>query len=155
MPLTLFRFDSARTILFLGCPVLSRPASPASPACPVQPRPPSDNLKRQHHLQCTHSSADLYNSTSKSSPHHRFARRTPGSSDRIALLISTWWCCHGDFVMLLPKGETWQSARAKLPPTRAVWVFLTRTRFLAFVALAGAVVLLWRGVSTSASEMQR
>jgi len=58
--------------------------------------------------------------------------------------------------MLLPKGGvTWKSARAQLPPTRAVWVFLTRTRFLLFVALAGVVVLLWRGVSTSASEMQR
>ncbi|KAH8685620.1 putative ANP1 protein [Tricladium varicosporioides] len=58
--------------------------------------------------------------------------------------------------MLLPKGGvTWKSARAQLPPTRAIWVFLTRTRFLLCVALAGIVLLLWRGVSTSASEMQR
>jgi hypothetical protein len=58
--------------------------------------------------------------------------------------------------MLLPKGGvTWKSAKAQLPPTRAIWVFLTRTRFLLCVALAGIVLLLWRGVSTSASEMQR
>ncbi|RFU27947.1 hypothetical protein B7463_g8422, partial [Scytalidium lignicola] len=58
--------------------------------------------------------------------------------------------------MLLPKaGVTWKSARAQLPPTRAIWVFLTRTRFLVFVALTGIVLLLWRGISTSASEMQR
>ncbi|KUJ12007.1 glycosyltransferase family 62 protein [Mollisia scopiformis] len=58
--------------------------------------------------------------------------------------------------MLLPKGGvTWKSAKASLPPTRAIWVFLTRTRFLLCVALAGIVLLLWRGVSTSASEMQR
>lgn len=59
-------------------------------------------------------------------------------------------------MMLLPKGGvTWKSAKAQLPPTRAIWIFLTRTRFLLFVALAGIVLLLWRGVSTSASEMQR
>lgn len=58
--------------------------------------------------------------------------------------------------MLLPKGGvTWKSAKAQLPPTRAIWVFLTRTRFLLCVALAGICLLLWRGVRTSASEMQR
>lgn len=58
--------------------------------------------------------------------------------------------------MLLPKGGvTWKSAKANLPPTRAIWVFLTRTRFLLSLALAGVVLLLWRGISTSASEMQR
>ncbi|KAK1756859.1 Anp1-domain-containing protein [Echria macrotheca] len=57
--------------------------------------------------------------------------------------------------MLLPKGGvSWKAARANLPPTRAIWVFLTRTRFLLFVAVAGAILLLWRGISTSASEMQ-
>ncbi|ORY65531.1 Anp1-domain-containing protein [Pseudomassariella vexata] len=57
--------------------------------------------------------------------------------------------------MLLPKGGiTWKSAKAQLPPTRAVWVFLTRTRFLLFIAVAGAILLLWRGIRTSASEMQ-
>lgn len=57
--------------------------------------------------------------------------------------------------MLLPKGGvSWKAARSSLPPTRAIWVFLTRTRFLLFVAVAGAILLLWRGVSTSASEMQ-
>ncbi|TVY26698.1 Mannan polymerase II complex anp1 subunit [Lachnellula hyalina] len=58
--------------------------------------------------------------------------------------------------MLLPKGGVnWKSASAKLPPTRAIWVFITRTRFLLLVALTGLILLLWRGVSTSASEMQR
>ncbi|KAI9796900.1 MAG: hypothetical protein M1835_002741 [Candelina submexicana] len=58
--------------------------------------------------------------------------------------------------MLLPKGGiTWKSAKARMPPSRALFHLLTRTRFLLGVALAGLVVLLWRGVSTSASEMQR
>lgn len=58
--------------------------------------------------------------------------------------------------MLLPKGGVnWKGASSRLPPTRAIWVFLTRTRFLLSVALAGIVILLWRGVSTSAGEMQR
>lgn len=57
--------------------------------------------------------------------------------------------------MLLPKGGvSWKAAKANLPPTRAIWVFLTRTRFLLLVAITGAVLLLWRGISTSASEMQ-
>ncbi|KAI0455888.1 putative ANP1 protein [Xylaria acuta] len=57
--------------------------------------------------------------------------------------------------MLLPKGGmTWKSARAQFPPTRAIWLFLTRTRVLLTLALAGVVLLLWRGISSSASEMQ-
>ncbi|KAJ5324238.1 Mannan polymerase II complex anp1 subunit [Penicillium atrosanguineum] len=57
--------------------------------------------------------------------------------------------------MLLPKGGvTWKSARARLPPWRAVLVLLTRTRFLVTIAVTGLVILLWRGVSKSASEMQ-
>jgi hypothetical protein len=58
--------------------------------------------------------------------------------------------------MLLPKGGVnWKAARSRLPPTRAIWIFLTRTRFLLCVALAGIVLLLWRGVSSSAGDMQR
>jgi len=58
--------------------------------------------------------------------------------------------------MLLPKGGVnWKAARSRLPPTRVIWIFLTRTRFLLCVALAGIVLLLWRGVSSSARDMQR
>lgn len=58
--------------------------------------------------------------------------------------------------MLLPKGGVnWKAAKARLPPSRAVWHFLTRTRFLAFVAVAAIVILLWRGLSDTAGEMQR
>ncbi|KAG9243994.1 glycosyltransferase family 62 protein [Calycina marina] len=58
--------------------------------------------------------------------------------------------------MLLPKGGvTWKSAKNSLPPTRVIWVFLTRTRFLLCLALAGIVILLWKGVSSGASEMQK
>lgn len=58
--------------------------------------------------------------------------------------------------MLLPKGGlNWKAARAQLPPTRALWNVLTRTRFLLLVAITGIVILLWRGISSSASEMQR
>lgn len=57
--------------------------------------------------------------------------------------------------MLLPKGGvTWKSAKARLPPWRAILVLLTRTRFLVSLAVTGLVILLWRGISRSASEMQ-
>jgi hypothetical protein len=58
--------------------------------------------------------------------------------------------------MLLPKGGvTWKSARARLPPWRAIIVLLTRTRFLISLAITGLVILLWRGISSSAAEMQK
>ncbi|OQE36192.1 hypothetical protein PENCOP_c012G03920 [Penicillium coprophilum] len=57
--------------------------------------------------------------------------------------------------MLLPKGGVnWKSAKARLPPWRAIIVLLTRTRFLVSIALTGLLILMWRGVSRSASEMQ-
>ncbi|RMJ27013.1 N-glycosyl-transferase [Aspergillus sp. HF37] len=57
--------------------------------------------------------------------------------------------------MLLPKGGiTWKSAKARLPPWRALVVLLTRTRFLITLAIMGLLILLWRGISRSASEMQ-
>ncbi|RAL05774.1 ANP1/MMN9/VAN1 family protein [Aspergillus ibericus CBS 121593] len=57
--------------------------------------------------------------------------------------------------MLLPKGGvTWKSAKARLPPWRAVLFLVTRTRFLVSLAITGLVILLWRGISKSASEMQ-
>jgi hypothetical protein len=57
--------------------------------------------------------------------------------------------------MLLPKGGmTWKSAKSQLPPTRAIWVFLTRTRFLVSIAIAGLILLLWRGIRSGANEMQ-
>ncbi|KFZ19320.1 hypothetical protein V502_03716 [Pseudogymnoascus sp. VKM F-4520 (FW-2644)] len=59
--------------------------------------------------------------------------------------------------MLLPKGgaTTWKSARSRFPPSRAVWVFVTRTRFLLCVALFGIVLLTWRSIRASAADMQR
>ncbi|KAK3296745.1 Anp1-domain-containing protein [Chaetomium fimeti] len=58
--------------------------------------------------------------------------------------------------MLLPKGGvSWKAARSSLPPTRAIWVLFTRSRFLLLVALAGIIVLLWRGIRSSAPDMQR
>jgi hypothetical protein len=58
--------------------------------------------------------------------------------------------------MLLPKGGiNWKAARGQLPPTRALWVLLSKTRFLLLIAVTGVVLLLWRGISTSASEMQK
>ncbi|KAI7218435.1 putative ANP1 protein [Hortaea werneckii] len=58
--------------------------------------------------------------------------------------------------MLLPKGGVnWKAARARLPPSRAIWNFITRTRFLLLVAVAGIIVLVWNGLSGTAGEMQR
>jgi len=58
--------------------------------------------------------------------------------------------------MLLPKGGVnWKAARSRLPPARAIWHFLTRTRFLLLVALSLIAVLLWRGLHGSVEEMQK
>jgi len=57
--------------------------------------------------------------------------------------------------MLLPKGGvSWKAARSQLPPTRAIWAILTKTRFLLLLAVTGVVLLLWRGISSSTSELQ-
>lgn len=58
--------------------------------------------------------------------------------------------------MLLPKGGiNWKSTRAQMPPYRVFVNFVTRKRFLLLVALVGLIVLCWRGVSASASEMKK
>lgn len=57
--------------------------------------------------------------------------------------------------MLLPKAYNWKTARASFPPPRAIWVFVARTRFLLALALVTGVILLYRSVSSSASEMQK
>lgn len=72
------------------------------------------------------------------------------------LLPATWADLRTGRTMLLStKGMTWKSAKARLPPSRAIWTFLTRTRFLLFVALAGIVVLIWNGVRGTAGDWQR
>lgn len=58
--------------------------------------------------------------------------------------------------MLLPKGGvTWKSAKAHLPPWKAVLMLISKLRFIISIAAAGLVVLLWGGVSRSTAEMQR
>ncbi|EGD93902.1 N-glycosyl-transferase [Trichophyton tonsurans CBS 112818] len=58
--------------------------------------------------------------------------------------------------MLLPKGGvTWKSAKANLPPWKAVLMLISKPRFIISIAAAGLVVLLWGGVSRSTAEMQR
>ncbi|KAL9613981.1 MAG: hypothetical protein Q9167_001530 [Letrouitia subvulpina] len=58
--------------------------------------------------------------------------------------------------MLLPKGGvTWKTTKARLPPSRAILLFFTKSRFLLLIALVAIFLILWRGVYTSASEMQR
>lgn len=58
--------------------------------------------------------------------------------------------------MLLPKGGvTWKSTKARLPHSRALVHLFSRTRLPLFLALAGIIVILWRGIHTSAREMQR
>ncbi|KAF2840689.1 glycosyltransferase family 62 protein [Patellaria atrata CBS 101060] len=58
--------------------------------------------------------------------------------------------------MLVPKGGiTWKSARARLPPSRAVYHTLARPRTLLLIAVTATIVLLWRGLSGTAEEMQK
>ena len=58
-------------------------------------------------------------------------------------------------VMLMHEKYSWKSAKSRLPPSRAIWNFLTRTRFLLFVAITGIVILIWNGLRGTAGEMQR
>jgi hypothetical protein len=58
--------------------------------------------------------------------------------------------------MLLPKGGvSWKSARAQLPPTRVLRTSLNRTRILLLIAAIGVFLFIWRGISSSAAEVQR
>ncbi|OAX77271.1 hypothetical protein ACJ72_08433 [Emergomyces africanus] len=57
--------------------------------------------------------------------------------------------------MLLPKGGvTWKSTKARLPPLRLLITLVSRPRFLISLALTGLVLLLWRGIRSSAADMQ-
>ncbi|KAK2753347.1 hypothetical protein FQN55_003476 [Onygenales sp. PD_40] len=57
--------------------------------------------------------------------------------------------------MLLPKGGvTWKSTKARMPPLRLLVSLVSKPRFLLSIAVTGLIVLLWRGISSSASEMQ-
>ncbi|KAF4121079.1 glycosyltransferase family 62 [Geosmithia morbida] len=57
--------------------------------------------------------------------------------------------------MLLPKGGLqWKTARARAPQIRVLWNTVSKPRFLLFCAVFGIIALLWRGISSSASEMQ-
>ena len=76
------------------------------------------------------------------------------------ITIIEGWCLKGPpenlTAMLLPKGGiTWKSAKAQIPATRAMLVLLTRTRFLLLIAITTVALLLWRGIRTSASDLQR
>ncbi len=58
--------------------------------------------------------------------------------------------------MLLPKGGvTWKSAKARLTPYEALLRAVLRTRFLPLAVVVSVVLLLWRGLSGTAGEMQR
>ena len=58
--------------------------------------------------------------------------------------------------MLLPKGGlNWKAAKAQLPPSRAIWNIVSRKRFLGLVVFVGSIMLLWRGITSSASEMRK
>lgn len=62
----------------------------------------------------------------------------------------------GELAMLLPKGGlNWKAARGRLPPSRAVYNFFNKTRLLLLLAAVGTILLLWRGISSSSSSMQR
>lgn len=58
--------------------------------------------------------------------------------------------------MLLPKGGlNWKGAKSQLPPSRAVWNTFARKRVIVLAAVVTGMVLLWRGIHKSASEMQK
>ncbi|OJD09755.1 hypothetical protein AJ78_08946, partial [Emergomyces pasteurianus Ep9510] len=58
--------------------------------------------------------------------------------------------------MLLPKGGvTWKSTKARLPPLRLLVALVSRPRFIISLALTGMVLLLWKGIRSSAADMQR
>lgn len=58
-------------------------------------------------------------------------------------------------VTMIPKGMTVKTIRNKLPPLRAIGQVVLRTRFLFFVFLSAFIIILWRGFSSSAANMQK
>ena len=59
------------------------------------------------------------------------------------------------FSMLAGKGYSWKAARARLPPSRAVWNTVRNPRLLFSIGLVTAIVLLWRSMGSATKEMQR
>lgn len=58
--------------------------------------------------------------------------------------------------MLIPKGSlTWKSTKSRLPASRQIWFFLTKTRFLPYLTGALIILLLWSSFGGTAGEMQR
>ncbi|CAF9904800.1 MAG: hypothetical protein HETSPECPRED_004791 [Heterodermia speciosa] len=58
--------------------------------------------------------------------------------------------------MLLPKGGvTWKSAKARIPPSRAIIHYLTRSRLLVYIGAAVVFIILWSGLSKSSSKMNK
>lgn len=57
--------------------------------------------------------------------------------------------------MLSLKGVTVKSVRNKLPPPRALLSVFSRTRFWFLVFLSAFIVILWRGVHSSAANLEK
>ncbi|KAI5857189.1 Anp1-domain-containing protein [Tricharina praecox] len=57
--------------------------------------------------------------------------------------------------MLTLKGMSVKTVRNRLPPLRAVASIFSRTRFWFLVFLSAFIVILWRGVNSSAANMQK
>lgn len=57
--------------------------------------------------------------------------------------------------MLVPKSYSWKAARAKLPPSRQMWLTLRSPRTWALCGVVVVLVLLWRSMGSAAEEMQR
>lgn len=57
--------------------------------------------------------------------------------------------------MLAGKGYSWKSARAKLPPTRAFAHAIRNPRFQLSFGILVILLLIWRSMGPTASEMQR
>jgi hypothetical protein len=57
--------------------------------------------------------------------------------------------------MLVGKGYSWKAAKARLPPSRAVWHTVRNPRFLLSLGVVSIIILLWRSMGSAAGEMQR
>ncbi|KAF2004975.1 glycosyltransferase family 62 protein [Amniculicola lignicola CBS 123094] len=57
--------------------------------------------------------------------------------------------------MLGEKGSSWKAARARLPPTRALYHAVRNTRVLGAIAAVTVMLILWRSMGGAAGEMQR
>ncbi len=113
---------------------------------------PKDILPTAHHITAKTDCAYLERYPRLSRPHRG---PTNAVARRRSTIAERRLACPYPNMLLSKDAVDWKAARARLPPSRVVWNFVTGTRFLLAVALVGVIILIWDGVSGTAGDIQR